>query len=67
MTLVVEKTKDCIIVYMGTAKTKKKTIARWDEVDRQGFADGNRLRAQTIPNKKRVAARKACRDKARWN
>jgi hypothetical protein len=52
---------------MGTTKTKKKTIARWDEVDRQGFADGNRLRAQTIPNKKRVAARKACRDKARWN
>ena len=49
-------------VYMSKNKTaKKKIVARWSEDDRQAFADRNVLRAQRIPNKKRVAARKACR------
>lgn len=34
---------------------------KWNELDRQAFADGNRLRAQRIPNKKRIADRRACR------
>ena len=42
-------------------KTKKRTVVKWSEEDRQNFADRNVLRAATIPNKKRVAARRACR------
>jgi hypothetical protein len=33
----------------------------WNEADRQGFADGKRTRATTIPDKKKEASRKACR------
>jgi hypothetical protein len=44
----------------NTAK-KNRPPARWSAEDRQAFADRNILRAQRIPNKKRVAARKACR------
>jgi hypothetical protein len=48
---------------MSNTKTKKKKmINKWSPEDRQAFADGNRLRAQTIPNKKRIANRKACRN-----
>ena len=35
--------------------------AAWSDADRQAFADRNVLRASTIPNKKRIAGRKACR------
>lgn len=34
---------------------------RWSEQDRQAFADRNILRAQTIPNKKALARKRACR------
>jgi hypothetical protein len=46
---------------------KRHRIAQkaWHAEDRQSFSDGNILRAQTIPNKKRLADRKACRD-FRW-
>lgn len=40
---------------------RPKVVARWSAEDRQAFADRNFVRAQTIPNKKRIAARKACR------
>lgn len=52
------ETKEVIIVYM---KQQTKTKVRWTAEERQAFADGNRLKAQTIRNKKREAARKACR------
>jgi len=42
-------------------KQQTKTKVRWTAEERQAFADGNRLKAQTIRNKKREAARKACR------
>lgn len=45
---------------MATNKNTK-TKWKWSDEERQAFADGVRLRAQRIPNKKRVAARKACR------
>lgn len=42
--------------------TQKRIIDKsWSDADRQAFADRNILRAQTIPNKKRLADRKACR------
>jgi hypothetical protein len=41
----------------------KKTPAKWSADDKQAFADRNILRAQTIPNKKRLASRNACRKK----
>ena len=43
------------------SKSTSKVVTRWSAEDRQAFADRNVLRAQRIPNKKRVAARKACR------
>lgn len=48
---------------MSKNKSSKsnRPVVRWSEEDRQAFADRNILRAQRIPNKKRVAARKACR------
>ena len=33
----------------------------WSEADRQAFADGERLRAQTIPDKRKVINKLACR------
>lgn len=42
-------------------KQQLKTKVRWTAEERQAFADGNRLKAQTVRNKKREAARKACR------
>lgn len=36
----------------------------WSDADRQAFADRNILRAQRIPNKRRIASRKACRGRA---
>ncbi len=44
---------------------KSKTVVKWSDEDHQAFADRNILRAQTIPNKKRIASRKACRGRAR--
>lgn len=44
---------------------KKKVVAKWNEADRQGFADGNRTRAQTFADRKKVADKRACRD-FRW-
>jgi hypothetical protein len=43
----------------------KRTTKSWSADDRQAFADGNVLKAKTIPNKKRVANRKACRGRVR--
>ena len=43
-------------------KTKSKPM-KWSADDRQAFADRNILRAQTIPNKKRLANKNACRKK----
>jgi hypothetical protein len=47
-----------------TAK-KQKTKNTWSDADRQAFADRNILKAQTIPNKKRIANREACRGRVR--
>lgn len=44
-----------------------KVTNKWSDEDKRAFADGNVLRAKTIPNKKRIAARRACRDRGRWN
>lgn len=49
------------MVYMAKKTNTKKIVNRWSEEDRQAFADRNILRAQRIPNKKRVASRRACR------
>jgi hypothetical protein len=46
---------------MKKKTTYKKQVNRWSPEEREIFGDGVRLRAQTIPNKKRVAGRKACR------
>lgn len=40
-----------------------KPINKWNDADRQAFQDGNRLRAATIPSKKRVRNKHACRVK----
>lgn len=47
---------------------KRKHMAQraWSSEDRQAFADGNRARAATIPNKRRVANKRACRDRSAW-
>lgn len=48
--------------------SKTKTPNKWSEADRQAFADRNILRAQTIPNKRRVSNKRACRGRVRdWN
>jgi hypothetical protein len=38
---------------------------RWNGASRQAFSDGNRLRANTVPDQRKEASRKACR-KWRW-
>jgi len=38
----------------------------WNDQDRQAFADRNILKAQRIPNKKRVSNKRECRG-FRWN
>ena len=38
----------------------KQKQRKWSEADRQAFTEA-RLRAQTIPNKRRKAAAQACR------
>jgi hypothetical protein len=38
----------------------KKIVNRWSAEDKRAFSE-QRLRAATMPNKKRVAGRKACR------
>ena len=57
------RSKVDIMIYMAATKNSNK----WSDEDRRNFGDRNFLRAQTIPNKKRVARRRACRDKARWD
>ena len=51
------ETKDSIM------DTMKKPINKWSDEDRKAFQAGVRLRAQTIPNKRREASRRACRGK----
>jgi len=46
---------------MGTTKNNSRTKWAWTDAERQAFADGVRVRAQRIPNKKRIASRNACR------
>ena len=36
-------------------RARRKRAARWDEVERQAFRDGNRRRAQTIQGKRKPA------------
>lgn len=43
--------------------TAKRPTNKWSEADRQAFADGHRNRATRFTNRKREAARKACRGK----
>lgn len=50
----------------GHTVSKNKTKNKWTAEERQAFADGNRLKAQTVKNKKREEARKACR-RGRWD
>lgn len=45
--------------YMAKRKHIKQDT--WSEAEKQAFADGVRLRAATIPDKKKVASKKACR------
>jgi len=42
------------------ATTRKIKQKPWSDEERRAFAE-NKLRAQRIPNKKRLAARQACR------
>jgi hypothetical protein len=46
---------------------KPKVIATWSSDDYQAFADRNILRSTTIPNKRRLAGRNACRNKLAWD
>lgn len=46
-------------------KNKKRTADKWNDIDRQGFADGNRTRAQTFADRKKVKNKRECRD-FRW-
>jgi len=39
----------------------------WSAEDRQNFADRNVLRSKKQQSKKRVAARRACRDRSSWS
>jgi hypothetical protein len=43
-----------------------KTSTKWNAESRQAFADRNILRAQQIPNKRKLANRQACRVK-KWD
>lgn len=43
-------------------RTKQRNSNAWSDQDRQAFADRNILKAQTIPNKKALARKKACRN-----
>ena len=42
-------------------KRKHMAQGKWNGADRQAFADGNRLRATTIPDKRKKASKEACR------
>lgn len=50
---------------MATKKGKKKVIAKWNDDDRQAFADRNFLKAQQIPDKRKAKDKRECRD-FRW-
>lgn len=43
-------------------KRKRIKQERWSDADRQAFADGNRLKATTIPDKRKQASKRACRN-----
>ena len=47
------------------SKKKNNRANAWSAEDRQAFADRNILKAQQIPDKRKVADKKACRD-FRW-
>jgi hypothetical protein len=49
---------------MATKQKYKKTVNKWSDEDRQAFADRNILISHKVPNKKRIAGRRACRGKA---
>lgn len=40
---------------------------QWSAEDRQNFADRNFLKSLTVPNKKRIANKKACRGRLAWD
>jgi hypothetical protein len=46
---------------MNTTTRNINKLNKWNAEDRQAFADRNFVKAKTIPNKKRLASRKACR------
>lgn len=46
--------------------TKKNRTVRWNDADRQAFADGNILKAQRIPDKRKITNKRECRE-FRWN
>lgn len=49
-------------------KKKRRIIpVGWDEIESRAFRDGCRRRAQTIPSLRRVASKKACRDRNLWD
>jgi hypothetical protein len=52
---------------MSTNTKKQKIKNTWSEADHQAFADRNILRAQTIPNKKRIQSRRACRGRVAFS
>jgi hypothetical protein len=39
----------------------------WSAEDHQNFADRNVLRSNKFANRKRVANKRACRDRSRWD
>lgn len=39
----------------------KKPINKWNDADKQAFRDGVRLKAATIPNKKKALNKSFCR------
>jgi hypothetical protein len=43
----------------------KKVVNKWNDADKQAFADRNILRAQRIPDKRKNANKQACRN-FRW-
>lgn len=50
---------------MATKIKKVRRKATWNDLDRQAFADGNILKAQRIPDKRKVTNKRECRE-FRW-
>jgi hypothetical protein len=49
------------------SKNKNRPVNRWNDADRRAFADGNRLRAQTIQGKRFGGAEVDEWDWVRWS